>query len=167
MRFGPMVFSELLRCARGIEIAQANEFHAMNFIVPSKNLFEREFGFAVGADGTRLRGFIDGHPIRWTKNRARRGEDDSPDVRRDHRIEQIQSIANVIPKVFRWILHRFTNQGVGGEMHHRVRASTGNGSLDLLAIGKFAFNKMRSGINSSSMAFTQVVENGNFMPLIQ
>jgi len=39
--------------------------------------------------------------------------------------------------------------------------------LNLLAIRKFAFNEMRSGINGAPMAFTQVVENGNFMPLIQ
>jgi hypothetical protein len=52
-------------------------------------------------------------------------------------------------------------------MHHGVRPVSGKGSLDLLAIRKFAFNEMRSGINSAPMAFTQVVENGNFMPLIQ
>src|SRR6266513_860036 len=52
-------------------------------------------------------------------------------------------------------------------MHHGVRAMSGNGSLDLLAIRKFAFNEMRPGINGASMAFTQIIENGNFMPLIQ
>jgi len=52
-------------------------------------------------------------------------------------------------------------------MHHGVRPMSGKGSLDLLAIRKFAFNEMRSGINGAPMAFTQVVENGNFMPLIQ
>ncbi len=44
---------------------------------------------------------------------------------------------------------------------------SGKGSLDLLAIRKFAFNEMRSGINGAPMAFTQIIENGNFMPLIQ
>jgi hypothetical protein len=52
-------------------------------------------------------------------------------------------------------------------MHHGVRPMSGKGSLDLLAIRKFAFNEMRSGINGAPMAFTQVVENGNLMPLIQ
>jgi hypothetical protein len=52
-------------------------------------------------------------------------------------------------------------------MHHGVRLMTGKGSLDLLAIRKFAFNEVRSRINGAPMAFTQVVENGNFMPLIQ
>jgi hypothetical protein len=52
-------------------------------------------------------------------------------------------------------------------MHHGVRPMSGKGSLDLLAIRKFAFNEMRSRINGAPMAFTQVVENGNFMPLIQ
>ena len=31
---------------------------------------------------------------------------------------------------------------------------SGKGSLDLLAIRKFAFNEMRPGINGASMAFT-------------
>jgi len=52
-------------------------------------------------------------------------------------------------------------------MHHGVRPMSGKGSLNLLAIRKFAFNEMRSGINGAPMAFTQVVENGNFMRLIQ
>src|SRR5438046_10337292 len=52
-------------------------------------------------------------------------------------------------------------------MHHGIRPMSGKGSLDLTAIRKLAFNEMRSGINGAPMAFTQVVENGNFMPLIQ
>jgi hypothetical protein len=52
-------------------------------------------------------------------------------------------------------------------MHHGIRPMSRKGSLDLLAIRKFAFNEMRSGINGAPMAFTQVVENGNFMPFIQ
>jgi hypothetical protein len=43
----------------------------------------------------------------------------------------------------------------------------GKGSFDLLAICKFAFNEMGSGIHSAPMAFTQVVEDGDFMALIQ
>src|SRR5438477_5595064 len=52
-------------------------------------------------------------------------------------------------------------------MHHSVRAMSGNGSLDLLAIRKLAFNEMRPRINGASMAFTEIIENGNFMPFIQ
>jgi hypothetical protein len=52
-------------------------------------------------------------------------------------------------------------------MHNGVRAMIGKGRLDLLPIRKFAFNEMRPGINRGSMAFTQVVENSNFMPLVQ
>ncbi len=44
---------------------------------------------------------------------------------------------------------------------------SGEGSLDLLAIRKFAFNEMGPGINGAPMAFTEIVENGNLMPLIQ
>jgi hypothetical protein len=51
-------------------------------------------------------------------------------------------------------------------MHHGIRAMSGKSSLDLLAIGKFAFDEMCPGINGASMAFTQIIENGDFMPLI-
>jgi hypothetical protein len=67
-----MVFAKFLRRAGGIEVAQTNKFHPMNLVVPTQNFFEREFGFAVGIDGTQLRGFVDWHPIRWTKDRAGR-----------------------------------------------------------------------------------------------
>jgi hypothetical protein len=52
-------------------------------------------------------------------------------------------------------------------MHHRVRVMNRKGSLDLLAIRKFALNEMRPGINGAPVPFTQIIENGNFMPLIQ
>src|SRR5712691_856650 len=52
-------------------------------------------------------------------------------------------------------------------MHHGIRPMSGKGSLNLMAIRKLAFNEMRSGINGAPMAFTQVVENGNFVRLIQ
>src|SRR5262249_7827356 len=52
-------------------------------------------------------------------------------------------------------------------MHHRVRAMSGKDSLDLLAIRKFAFNEIRPGINGAPMALSQIIENSNFMPLIQ
>src|SRR4029453_17865342 len=106
MRLRSMVFAKFLGCAGGIEVAQANKFHPMNLVVPAQNLFEGKFGFAVRTDGARLGGFVDWHPIRRTKNRARRREDDPPDVSRDHGVEQIQSMANVIRKFF----GRFWNQ---------------------------------------------------------
>jgi hypothetical protein len=52
-------------------------------------------------------------------------------------------------------------------MHNGIRVMGRKGGLDLLPIRKFAFNEMRPGINRGSMAFTQVVENSNFMPLVQ
>ena len=105
MRLRSMVFAKFLRCAGGVEVAQANKFHPMDVVVPTQNFFEREFGFAIGTDGTWLCGFIDWHAIRRTKDRAGGREDDPPDISRDHRVEQIQSIAEIIPKIFGGITH--------------------------------------------------------------
>jgi len=52
-------------------------------------------------------------------------------------------------------------------MHHRVGAMIGKGSLDFPTIRKFAFNEMRPRINGASMALTQIIENANFMSLIE
>src|SRR6516164_10424542 len=42
MRLRPMVFTKSLRCAGGIEVAQANKFHTMNLMVPTQNSFKRQ-----------------------------------------------------------------------------------------------------------------------------
>src|SRR5215831_824215 len=99
MRLWSMVFAKFPGCAGSIEVAQANKFHPINLIVPTQNFLEREFGFAVGTDGARLHRFVDWQPIGRPKNSAGRRKDDPPDISRDHGIEQIQSIANVIPKI--------------------------------------------------------------------
>src|SRR5262249_10137098 len=72
MRLRSMVFAKFHGRAGGIEVAQTNKFHAMNLVVPTQNLFEREFGFAVRINGTGLCGFVDWHAIRRTKDRAGR-----------------------------------------------------------------------------------------------
>src|ERR1700758_1368817 len=68
MRLWSMVFAKFLGCPGGIEVAEANKFDAMNLVVPAQNLFECEFGFAIGTDGTRLRGFVDWYSIGRPKN---------------------------------------------------------------------------------------------------
>src|SRR5215472_12808555 len=52
-------------------------------------------------------------------------------------------------------------------MHNRIRTYSGNRSVDLLAIRQFALDEIGPGINGIPMAFTQIIENGNFMPVIQ
>jgi hypothetical protein len=52
-------------------------------------------------------------------------------------------------------------------MHNGIRVMGRKGGLDLLPIRKFAFNETGAGINSGSMAFAQVIEDGNLVPLIQ
>jgi hypothetical protein len=52
-------------------------------------------------------------------------------------------------------------------MHHCIRTVSGKSTLDLLPICEFSFNEIRPRINCAPVAFTQVVENGNLMSLIQ
>src|SRR4029077_2838119 len=86
MRLRSMVFAKSLGSAGGIEVAEANKFDPMNLVVPAQNFLKREFGFAVGTDGTRLRGFVDWQSIGRTKKGACRRKDDPPHTTRDHGI---------------------------------------------------------------------------------
>src|SRR5262245_41360706 len=52
-------------------------------------------------------------------------------------------------------------------MHHCIRTVSGKSTLDLLPICEFSFNEIRPRMDGGPMAFTQVVENGNLMSLIQ
>jgi hypothetical protein len=52
-------------------------------------------------------------------------------------------------------------------MHDCVRPMIGKRVLDLLAIRQFAFKEMRPGINGGPMASAQIIENDNFVPLVQ
>src|SRR5262249_35857618 len=70
MRLRPVVFAKFLRCTGGVEIAQANKLQPVNLIVPAQNFLKREFGLAVWVDRARRRGFVNGHAIGRTKNRA-------------------------------------------------------------------------------------------------
>ena len=77
----------------------------MNVIVPPQNLFKGELRFAVRIDWTRLRSFLDWQAVWWTENRAGRGKDEPPDARCNHGIEQVQTVEDVVAKIFGRIPH--------------------------------------------------------------
>ena len=52
-------------------------------------------------------------------------------------------------------------------MHYRIRARAGKRSLDLRAVGQLTPDEIRPGIDGAPMAFTQIIEDGNFVAFIQ
>jgi hypothetical protein len=46
--------------AGGVEVAEGDEFEAVDFVVPAKDFLEEEFRLAVGVDGALGEGFVDG-----------------------------------------------------------------------------------------------------------
>jgi len=44
-----------------------NKLQCMDLVVPTENFFKKLFRFAVWADRTRVRSFVDRHPFRRSK----------------------------------------------------------------------------------------------------
>ena len=109
MRFDPMIFAELRRCARSIEVAERNEVQSVNLTVPAQDFLEAELRFAVGINRSHEHCFINRNSLGRTEDGAGRGENNLGDADAHQCIEKVQTVSNVVPKIFRWILHRFTN----------------------------------------------------------
>jgi hypothetical protein len=52
-------------------------------------------------------------------------------------------------------------------MHYGIGACAGKRSLNLRAVGQLTPDEIRPGIDGAPMAFTQVVEDNNFVAFIQ
>ena len=100
-----MIFAELLCGAGGVEVTQTNKLYAIDLVVPAQKFFESQFRFAVGADRARRSGFVDWQAIRRAEDGAGRRKHHPPDAGCDHGVEQVQSVGNVVPKIFGRIVH--------------------------------------------------------------
>ena len=105
MRLEPVIFAEIPRGARRVEITQRNELQTMNLIVPAQDFFKGELRFAVRIDRACRRSFVDWQPLGHPENRAGRGKNDSLYSRCHHGIQQVQAVGNVVAKIFGWIAH--------------------------------------------------------------
>jgi hypothetical protein len=52
-------------------------------------------------------------------------------------------------------------------MHHGVRVRVGQHSLNSRAVGQLALNEIRPRIDCAPVAFSQIIEDGYFVALIQ
>src|SRR6266849_6674476 len=76
MRLDTMMFTELLRGAGGIEIAEHGIFEARIGAIVRENLFEHELGFAVRIDGSFAMVFGNGNDFRFAVGGGRRRKDE-------------------------------------------------------------------------------------------
>ena len=51
MRFDAMMLAEFFARAGGVEIAEGDEFQAVNLMIPLENFLEHQFRFAIGLIG--------------------------------------------------------------------------------------------------------------------
>lgn len=106
MGFDAMIFAEFFTGSGGVEIAEGDEFEAVDLVIPVQHLLEHELGFAVRIDGTL--GQILGH---WHAVRripvggAGGAEDELFHLHFDGGVQEFQAVADIIVKIFAGIGH--------------------------------------------------------------
>ena len=139
----------------------------MDFSIPAEHLFEHELRLAVGVDRSLRKRFVDWHAFGNSEGCAGRGEDEFFHPGVDGGIEEVDSRADVVAKIFRRILHRFSNEGSRGKMHDGVRFDLADGMANDGAVGEVALEKPGARIQCLFVAFAEVVKDGDFKALIQ
>ena len=103
--------------AGGVEVAQAHGLEAEGAVVAGQGLFHHPFGNAVGVDGARGVGFVDGHVVGLAEDGGGGREDEALHIVRDHGVEQVEGVAEVVAVVEVGPRHRFAHLAGGGEVH--------------------------------------------------
>ncbi len=167
MRLAAMILAEFLRRARGVEVAQRDKPQPVDLVVPAQDLLKHELGFAIGIDRSLRQRLVDRHALRRSESGAGRGENKPAHICFEHAVEKVDSGADIIPKIFRWILHRFSDERVGGKVHHCFRLRFLKRAADLLPAREVAANERGPLIDRAPMALAQVVEDDDLMAFIE
>ena len=64
-------------------------------------------------------------------------------------------------------MHRFADQGVSGEMHHRFGILFRERLLDRLSIFEIALNELGAGVERAAMAFAQIIKDRDGVTFIE
>ena len=130
-------------------------------------MFAQQLAFAVGVGGRKPRIFDDGRALGLAIAGSSRAEDEALVAGRVHRVEQAEGAAGVIAKVGFGAAHGLAGLDQSGKMHDAVEASFGEGLLEQRAILQASFNQVNAFGNGRGSAMTEVVEDGNRVPLCQ
>src|SRR5438552_12534658 len=162
-----MVFTKFFRSSGRVEISKGNKFQSMDLAVPPQNFFEGQFRFPIRIERSHRLCFINRNVLRRTENAAGRREDDFFNVDADHRVEKIEAVGDVIPKIFGRVLHRFADERAGGEMHDRIGPMLRQRFLDRLSILQIAFDELRARVDRGAMAFAEIIEDADLMAFVE
>src|SRR5262245_24232825 len=144
--------------AGGVEVAQRHPPQAVALAIPAQDLFDHQFRFAVGIHRRLWVRLVDRDANRIAIRGTRGREDNPPDSRLAHRVEQVQRADGVGAKVLRRVAHRLADEGIRREMNHgvdwmaRKHLAQANGIPQAAALDRSPFHR-------PVVALTQVVEH--------
>ena len=148
--------------AGGVEVAQAYGLESEGAVVAGQGLFHHPFGDAVGVDGARGVGFVDGHVVGLAEEGGGGREDEALDVVRDHGVEQVEGVAEVVAVVEVGPRHRFAHLDGGGEVHDAGKGMAPEELVECGAVGKVGLDEFAAD-DGVAMAGGEVVEGDDLM----
>lgn len=146
--------------AGGVEVAQAHGLEAEGAVVAGQRLFHHPFGDAVGVDGARGVGFVDGHVVGLAEDGGGGREDEALHIVRDHGVEQVEGVAEVVAVVEVGPRYRFAHLDGGGEVHDAAEGVAPEEPVQRGAVGKVGVDEFAAD-NGIAMAGGKVVEGND------
>ena len=153
MGFDAVIFAEAIGGACGVEVAKGDAAESVDFVVPTEDFFELEFGFAVRVDGGLRGGFGDGHGFWDAEGCAGGGEDHFEDTGGDHGFEEVNAAGDIVSEVLGGVGHGFADECVGSEVHDGVWAGGEERLSDLLWGEEIADDEGGARVDGGLMSF--------------
>lgn len=158
-----MVFTMRRSATRGIEIPQTGVAQSLGAVRPMEDALDEILRFAVGT--ARHDAFVggDGDANGIVEEIRGRGENEAFHPVVDRRGNQVHRVADALAEVFERVLDRLAHQGVGGEVHDRIRRHLVHDPVD----GGFVLeiDLIEGGVrmDGSTVALIEIIEDGHFM----
>jgi hypothetical protein len=163
MGFDAVVFAAARAGAGGIEVAEDDGFDPVDRAEPVEDAFEGEFGFTVGVDGTLGGGLVDRDGFRNPVGGAGGGEDDLRHPGGDHRFEEAQSAADIVPEIFAGVLHGLADEGEGGEVDDGLGPLLPHGAGERGCILQVGDHEPGPRVDRLAVTFGEVVDDDDLM----
>lgn len=161
--FNPVVLPEFVTCSGSVEVPERDELQPVQLMVPAKDLFKHQFGFAVRVDGPLRETLIHWNLVRWSVRGAGGTKDEFPNPGGHGRIRQVDGVAYIVPKILGRIGHGFADQGVRGEMNDGLGLGTFDRLRDPVAVLQIQVDKPRPWIDSRAMSLAEIVQDSDLM----
>ena len=126
-------------CACHVEIAKRNVAKVMYLRHLRQYPLYHDFGSAVGVDGGKGRGFLDGDFLGLAIDGGRRGIDEVADVVVPENVQEREGIGDVVPVVFQGLPHRLLHLDEGGKVNDGAGAKLLYGAVKTSASAKSPF----------------------------